>query len=642
MLLAGSAWSAALTDPTWLSLEDLMAIEITSVAKKPQRLTEAASAIHVLGREEIRRSGATNLPELLRTVPGVQVARIDGSRYAVSIRGFSNRFSGKLLVLLDGRTLYSPLFSGTYWEAQDVLLEDVERIEVIRGPGGTLWGANAVNGVINIITRHASETQGSYLEARGGSLENGAAVRHGGRIGDAGHYRAYAKFDGHKDLENAAGQDAHDAWRQKRAGFRADLAPDARDSVTLQGDVYETRARQLEGVSSLVAPAATSFLPDTARLNGGNLLFRWQRAPDAAENWQFQAYVDQAELRDAVLEQRIDTLDVEWQHRFRLTPRQEVTWGLGYRQVTDELQGGFTISFPRSRRNTQLYSAFVQDEIDLTEDLRLTLGSKFEHNDYTGFETQPSARLLWRATATDSFWAALSRAVQTPSRAIHDSQLNYLVLPGPTVFGFRGSENVNSEVLVSREIGYRGQFGPALNIDVTAFHNSYDKLLSLQANPPVFFPYTLITSNYADLIEGKTYGVELAGTWQASPAWRLHASYSRLTVDTRPKAGGSDTHTAARYEGSAPRHMAQLHSLHNLGQNLELDAYLYYMDELPSPGIGRYTRLDMRLGWRPSRELEVSLTARNLLDRRHPEYQADDVFASQIPRSLLGQIRWRF
>lgn len=640
MLLAGSAWSAALTDPTWLSLEDLMAIEITSVAKKPQRLTEAASAIHVLGREEIRRSGASSLPELLRMVPGVQVARIDGSRYVVSIRGFSNRFTGKLLVLLDGRTLYSPLFSGTYWEAQDVLLEDVERIEVIRGPGGTLWGANAVNGVINIITRHASETQGSYLEARGGSLENGAAVRHGGRVGDAGHYRAYAKFDDHQNLDTAAGRDAHDAWRQKRAGFRADLAPHAQDSLTLQGDVYENRARQLEGVSSL-APAATRFLPDTARLSGGNLLFRWQRRLDAAESWQFQAYFDQAELRDAVLDQRIDTLDLEWQHRFRFTPRQEITWGLGYRQVADELQGGFTISFPRSKRSTQLYSAFVQDEIDLAEDLRLTLGSKFEHNDYTGFEVQPSARLLWRATATDSFWAALSRAVQTPSRATHDSQLNYLVLPGPTVLGFRGSENVNSEVLVSREIGYRGQFGPALNVDVTAFHNSYDKLLSLQARPPVFFPYTLFASNYANRIEGKTYGVELAGTWQATPAWRLHASYSRLEVDTRPQAGG-DAGTAARYDGSSPRHMAQLHSLYNLGHNLELDAYLYYMDELPSPGIGKYTRLDMRLGWRPSRDLELSLTARNLLDQRHPEYQADDIVASQVPRSLLGQIRWRF
>jgi iron complex outermembrane receptor protein len=645
---AGNALAAVETDLTQLSIEELMAIEITSVAKKSQRLSDAAAAIHVITADDIRRSGATSLPELLRQVPGVQVARIDGSRYAVSIRGFSNRFSGKLLVLQDGRTLYSPLFAGVYWEAQDVLLEDVERIEVIRGPGGTLWGANAVNGVINIITRPAKDSQGGYLEARGGSLENGAAARYGGQIGDTGHFRVYAKFDDHDELDSAAGQAAHDAWKQRRAGFRADIAVDARDAVTLQGDLYEGRADQLEGVSSLF-PAGTTFRPDTADLNGGNLQFRWRRSIDAAEDWQVQAFIDRAELHDAVLDQRIDTVDLEWQHRFRPSPAQELTWGLGYRHIADELRGGFTISFAQEKRDSDLYSAFVQDEIRLAEDLRLTLGSKFEHNDYTGFEVQPSLRLLWQATATDTFWGALSRAVQTPSRATQDSRLNYLVLPGapfPTVLGYRGSPDFQSEELLAGEIGYRGQYGPNFNLDATAFYNDYDKLLSRESNPVVPPPpYLLATNLYGNLMEGRTYGIELSANWQVTPSWRLRASYSRLEMDLDLKAGSSDTTGPTGPAGSAgnsPKHMAQVHSLHDLGHKLELDAFLYYVDELPSQGIGDYTRLDLRLGWRPVRDLELSLTARNLLDNRHPEYQAQDVTASQVPCSLLGQIRWRF
>jgi len=309
-LVAAGALAAPSQDPFSFSLEELMGIEVSSAAKRPQRLSDATTAIYAIGREEIRRSGATSLPELLRTVPGVQVSRIDGSRYAVSIRGFSSRYSGKLLILQDGRTLYSPLFSGTYWEAQDLLLEDVERIEVIRGSGGTLWGANAVNGVINIITRQAKDTQGTYVEARVGSLERGAALRHGMALDNGGHARAYAKIDRHDPLETAAGDEAYDAWEQQRAGFRVDLAPSASDKVTVQGDVYEANSQQR--VLLMPGPnASADFVPDTAVSKGANVLVRWQRELGPKQSWQLQAYVDQTQQADVVQQHRIDTLDVE-------------------------------------------------------------------------------------------------------------------------------------------------------------------------------------------------------------------------------------------------------------------------------------------------------------------------------------------
>ncbi len=628
------------TDLTRLSLEELMATEITSAAKKGQRLSDAAAAISVISHEDIRRSGATSIPELLRQVPGVQVSRIDASRYAVSIRGFSSRFCGKLLVLLDGRTLYTPLFSGVYWEAQDVLLEDVERIEVIRGPGGALWGANAVNGVINIITRDSGQTQNTYLEARAGTQGKGGAARYGGAFGEDGHFRLYAKLDEHAELDAASGGNAHDAWHQGRAGFRADLAPSPRDHITLQGDLYEKKADQTVGVSP--PPFGfTAFVADTAKLNGDNLTFRWKRDLSEGEDWQLQAYYDRTRANDAVLEQSIDTLDLEFQHRFQLRAGQELTWGLGYRHVADELNGTSTLGFTPGKRDTGLYSLFAQYESRLRDDLRLTLGSKFEHNDFSGFEYQPSARLLWQATQTDTFWGAVSRAVKTPSRVLHDGKLNYLVL-GANVFSIQGNPNLQSETLLAWELGYRGQFGPNFNLDATAFYNEYDKLLSRESVTP-------FATTYGNLLEGRTYGLELAASWQVTPTWRLQGNYSRLEMDLATKAGGSDSAAINDIQGSTPRAMAQLHSRHDLGDQVELDAALYYMGALPnlptrqvSTSVGAYTRLDLRLGWRPRRDLELSLAAQNLLDDRHPEYVAQDVIASQVPRGLYGQIKLRF
>jgi iron complex outermembrane recepter protein len=650
LAVSTGAAAAPSQDPTLLSLEELMGIEISSAAKRPQRLSDAATAIHAIGREEIRRSGATNLPELLRTVPGVQVSRIDGSRYAVSIRGFSSRYSGKLLILQDGRTLYSPLFSGTYWEAQDVLLEDVERIEVIRGSGGTLWGANAVNGVINIITRQAKDTQGTYVGIKGGSLENGVALRHGAALDNGAYARAYAKIDRHDGMDTASGSAAHDAWRQERAGFRIDMAPSASDKVTVQGDVFEARSQQ----SVLVMPgpmAPPAFVPDTARSTGINLLARWQHETSAKESWHLQAFADQTKQADVMQAHRIDTVDLEWQHRLPLTSSQDLTWGLGLRSVDQQLDGGYTVSMNPSKLGQMLYSGFVQDEIQLHEDVHLTLGTKLEHNAFTGLETQPSARLQWRATPTDNVWVAASRAVATPSLASTSAVAHVGLQPVPSlgnaVLGVRGNPNLQSEVVKSFELGYRGQFGPSVTLDAAGFYNQYDKLVSREYRSLSFTPYPLIPLVFDNAMEGKTYGTEWSANWQISPDWRLHGSYSWLKMDLRAKAGGSGI-VGFGAAGSSPQHMVQLHSLHKLGHDLELDANVYYTSQLSfakqfgTTSVPGFTRLDLRLGWRPSRDVEVNLIGRNLLQKRHQEYLADDVTATQIPRSLLVQFKWKF
>jgi iron complex outermembrane receptor protein len=646
LALTGPAWASTSPDPTRLSLEELMSIEVSSAAKKPQSLVDTATAMHVLTRDDIRRSGASNLPELLRLVPGVQVSRIDASRYAITIRGFASRYAGKLLVLQDGRTLYSPLFNGTFWEAQDVVLDDVERIEVIRGPGGTMWGANAVNGVINIITRTAQDTQGTLVQAQTGSEESGLALRHGGTLGEDGHFRAWAKANRHDALQSTSGLPGHDAMSQKRAGFRIDLKPRAGDRLTLQGEVQAVRADVQELSTSLATPGV-HFAPDTQAESGAHLLMRWERAVHADHHLHLQAYVDRTEARSDALDATVETLDLEFQQRLRLNAANELTWGAGMRRVSDRTRGSFTLTLDPAAARTRIYNAFVQDEIALGEAVRLTLGSKFEHNETTGLETQPSVRLHWRASPTDTVWAAVSRAVETPSRATLNSQINYRVelpfspfnpLPLPMVVGLRGNPDLVSQELVSRELGYRGLFGHNLSVDMTVFHNSYEKLVTAEGLTVVPGMPTFATYGLANGLSGHAYGVELSSVWQVHPAWRVSGSLSTLRMKLSPNPLDS----AFGKPGESPGYMVQLHSQHDLGHNLELDAHLYRNGKLPFPAIPAHTRLDVRLGWRVKPGLELSLTGRNLLTSSHAEFKAEDLQASRIPRSWLLQALWRF
>lgn len=651
--LSGPAWADSATDPTRLSLEELMSIEVSSAARKPQPLSDAATALHVLNRDDIRRSGASSLPELLRLVPGVQVSRIDASRYAITIRGFANRYAGKLLVLQDGRTLFSSLFNGTFWEVQDVVLSDVERIEVIRGPGGTMWGANAVNGVINIITRAAQDTQGTLVQAQAGSEASGLALRHGGTLGDDGYFRVHAKVNQHDALQGTNGLPGHDARGQKRAGFRIDRQPRTGERLSVQGGVHEVRA-DVKGLDTRLDPpwpSGVHFAPDTQTQSGAHLLLRWERAVHADHHLHLQAYVDRTEARSEAFDLSVHTVDLEFQQRLRLNAANELTWGAGLRHISDRTRGSFTLTMDPAAARTQIYNAFVQDEITLSDGLHLTLGSKFEHNPTTGLETQPSARLHWRASPSDSFWASLSRAVETPSRATLHSQINYRVqapltasnpLPLPLVVGLRGGNGVVAQELVSRELGYRGLFGHRLSVDLSVFHHRYEHLVSLEPRPLVVGPsHGLLTYGFANQLRGHAYGVELSSAWQVNPAWRLSGSLSTLRMKLVPYPGGAGD-SAFGTSGASPAYMVQLHSRHELGHNLELDAHLYRNGKLPDLEIPAHTRLDLRLGWRVRPGVTLSLSGRNLLQRSHREFEAEDVQTSEIPRSWQVQAHWRF
>lgn len=631
-----------------LSLEELMELKVTSLAKKPVSLAKSPAALTVITAEEIRRSGLTTIPELLRLVPGVYVAQIDANKWAISSRGFNGRFANKLLVLIDGRTVYSPVFSGVYWNVQDMLLGDIERIEVIRGPGGSLWGANAVNGIVNIITKHAGDTQGGLAQAGAGDQERGlGALRYGGKLGENVHYRFSGKYFNRDNFVTAQEDDAHDQWHMVRGAFRLDWDASARDELILQGAIYDGEADETGNLSSLTPPSTFSTT-DTTELSGGHALLRFTRHESDASEWAVQAYFDRAErLDDELGPIDVDTYDLDFQHRFSTGRRHELTWGVGYRRVEDDLPNTFTVSFDPPSRGTDLWSAFVQDEIILREDLRLTLGSKFEHNDYSGFEYQPSARMLWEMRPQHILWGAVSRAVRTPSRAESDFRVNTAASPGPelpVLVSILGNPDVESEELLAYELGYRGRLAPRMHLDLAVFYNDYDGLLGPSPTPPLVEtipapPHLLIPQRFTNELEAESYGVELAARWQVTQTWRLTTAYSWLKANVHDEPPLPDTRAL---QSNHPRQQLQIHSYLDLPHHLELDMAAYAVDSLPVLDIPAYTRLDLRLGWRPRPALELSLSFYNLLDDRHPEFDNLDVVRSEIPRSLYGQIVWRF
>lgn len=648
LLAVSATGQVAAVDLTQFSIEELMNVEIFSAAKKSQKLLDTPAAAFVITREDIRRSGATHIPDVLRMVPGVEVAQISASEWAISIRGFNNRFAGNLLVLIDGRSVYTPLFSGVYWGAQDVLLEDVESIEVVRGPGGALWGANAVNGVINIRTRQARDTQGALATVLEGNQEHSAAFRYGGRLGENGHYRVYGKGFRRDALRNGEGERAHDAWDQVQGGFRADWSLSSRDDLTLQGDFYDGQPDQTLTIASLTPPSAP-IVEDSVDLHGGNLLLRWKRSLGTDSEWILQSYYDSNERRETDLDQRINTFDIEFQHRFPWGDRQDITWGLGYRSIQDDLDGSFTVSFDPASRRTQLFSAFVQNEIRLLDDVFLTLGSKLEHNDYTGFEIQPTARLLWKVDPQQSVWGAVSRAVRTPSRSDSDIRINVAGIPGtpPTLLSIFGNQDLDSEELVAFELGYRSEPKRNLSLDITAFYNRYDQLTNVEGSarfePTPLPPHLLLARTLGNFSEADTYGLEVALAWQPLDHWRLNAGYAWINIDAQNSNSTRNVVRAAiQYEGKDPAHQFTLRSQWDLTGNLDVDLALYYVDDLPALNIPSYTRLDLRLGWRPRKDLELSLVGQNLLDDRHLEFTGFDLVGSEIPRSVYGKIVWQW
>ena len=626
------------------SLEELLQLEVTSVSKKEQRLSESAAAIYVLTSEDIRRSGATSIPEALRMVPGLGVAQINASAWAITSRGFNFEFADKLLVLIDGRSVYTPLYGGVNWDEQDTLLEDIERIEVIRGPGGTLWGANAVNGIINIITRHAGETQGLLVTGGAGTVERGfGAVRYGGKHGDNLAYRGYVKYLQRGDFKTADGSDAHDAWQVLRGGFRLDWDIAAQHALTFQGDLYNGTADQIASLSALTPPFSRTFIEDR-EIAGGNLLARWRHALSANSDLRLQVYYDRTERQMTAFRELRQTGDIDFQHRFLLHKRHEIIWGLGYRLTVDDTSGSFAISLNPPSRADHLASAFLQHEITLIDRrLRLTLGTKLELNDYTGLEVQPSGRLLWLPHPQHTVWAAASRAVVTPAIADRAVRFNGPVFHDPggttTVVSFFGSTDLSSQQLLAYELGYRVQPTKRVFLDIAAFYNIYDELITTAARTPFLEltpqpPHLVLPQLLVNALHAEAFGVEIAATWNVTERWKLSGGYTWLNIKG---IRGIDL------AGNDPNNQFHVRSWLNLPGKLEFDSALYYVDAIPNFDIPAYLRLDLRLGWHPVRNLDLSLVLQNLLEDRHREFATiSGLQPTEIPRSVYAKVTWRF
>ena len=624
-----------------LSVEELMEIEVTSVSKRPEKLTETPSAIQVITREDIRRSGASSIPEALRLATNLHVAQKNSHDWAISARGFNTDLANKLLVLIDGRTVYTPLFSGVFWDRQDYLLEDIERIEVISGPGSTLWGSNAVNGVINIITRSSSDTQGLYAEAGGGTmLRDFVGARYGGKVGAGGSFRVYGKYFDRNDAVLPDGADASDSWRMGQGGFRMETKATGKNAFTLQGDYYYGDMNLSTGRKSTV--------------NGNNILGRWSRTFSEKSNISLQLYYDRTHLDQPVPESRsednliviapagtleddLSTYDVDFQHSINIGERNHVVWGLAYRRTHDEVKNAPALAFSPDVLDRNLYSIFLQDEIMLVKDFYFTLGTKVEHNDYTGFEYSPSARLQSNITSKQTIWAAVSRAVRVPSRV--DAHVRFPTLAfAPLGIDnlLVGGENFKAETVIAYELGYRGQFTSTVSSSIAAFYNVYDNVRSTSLSPPdpIFgLPFPLF---YENNLEGETYGLELTIACQLSDWWQLSGGYAFLNEDIRIKPGKTDFSNAIN-ETADPRHRFSLRSSMDLPGDLQLAAGLRSVGSFGFNNNGSldtvpgYTELDVRLAWLPTQKFEISITGQNLLNDHHLEY----VISSPNPRAEI-------
>jgi len=660
--LAGAGvYAAEPPEAADISLEDLLKVEVTSAARKAQRINDVAAAVFVVSREDIERSGATSLPEVLRMVPGVEVARLANNRWAVSVRGFNNRFANKLLVLMDGRSIYSPIFSGVLWENEDTLLEDIDRIEVIRGPGAAMWGANAVNGVINIITRRARDTQGNLLIAGVGSEERAlAGFRHGGQAG-GGHYRVWAKGFARDEAVTPAGKSGNDYWRSARTGFRGDWSMAAGHRLTLSGQAYTGFTGDRFNRPDVASPTGmtVSNLEQTGK--GAHLLGRNEWTLADGSEMALQGYVDHTniELAGTFKEVRT-TIDLDFQHRLLLAPNHDVIWGLGYRRSSDRTTSGSLISVTPRTGSFTLASAFIHDDITLIPDtLRLMLGVRLEKSSFTRLEPMPNARLMWTPSENQSIWMSLSRAVRTPSRAELDAQVDLGVLPGgapgnPTPLpiltrNVPDDHKLKVEKVTAYELGYRQQMSPTLSADIAAFHNEYRDLRSVMLGSQRFVaglpPYIVQEIVPDNSVRAYTHGLEVALDWNLLPWWRIQPSYSYLSLHARSTTGDrSSVQTAARINQSDPQHKLSLRSAMSFSDRHSFDLWLRHVSKLGNNAIPAYTSLDVRYAWRPRRDFELSLVGQNLLDRSHPEFVPDLLpsQACEIERALYVKARWLF
>ncbi|MDB5422878.1 MAG: TonB-dependent receptor, plug [Phenylobacterium sp.] len=621
-----TAGASRAEDLTSLSLEDLIAQQVTSVAKRPQNVQEAPAAVFVIGREDIRRSGATTLPDLLRMVPGVEVATLSGGQSAVSARGFNGAISNKLLVLIDGRAVYLSAISGVTWDQQLVPVEVIERIEVVRGPGAALWGANAVTGVINVITKHAIDSLGGWAKVEVDSERGGRVfIRQGFRVGETGALRLYGVA--HRDTADGVMGTTltQDRVRNGQIGFRFNAEPTERDALTFQGDAEKN--------STALTTAAASQTPGGIDLSNGrsanqNLLGRWTRTRSDRERTSLQVYFDRATRAQAGATLERLLFDVDFSNQFQIGERHDLVWGFDYRRSVNRFGGSGAIQFIDSKQN--LYSGFVQDDISLVpKRLTLSLGAKLEHNAKTGVEFQPTVRAIWTDPAGWSLWAAASRAARTPSEFETDSSIDLRPYPLVVIPG-----KASSEKLTAYEIGWRGRITPVVTLDITAFHNRYTDLIVLGGAPALLDGAPVLRFSAANLVKARAYGVEASLDARLKAWWTVKAAASWLDVKTAPITVPYFAFSTLG-DDKSPRTQVSVRSMMDLGDSVDLDLWLRHVAALGDHLTPAYTNLDLRLAWRPTPKLELSLRGTNLLGRKASEMRTDVTgsFAS-IPAAL--------
>lgn len=640
-------------DLTQFSLEDLMNVQVTSVSKKEQKLSKTGAAIYVINPEDIRRSGATNIPDLLRMVPGVDVAQIDSNQWNISIRGFAAA-ANKVLVLIDGRSVYVNTFSGVFWDVIDVPLEDIERIEVIRGPGGTVWGANAVNGVINIITKHSRDTKGGLVTAGAGSKETAAGLaQYGGDIGSKGTYRAFGQYENVDNSTFSSGQPAADGWHEWHAGFRSDWGLSSRDTLMVSGDLLTTAAGGTMTATFPDAPPRQAEVNRRLTNTSGNVLGRWDHTLANGSDTSLQFYYNGLQ-RDGEAGAAVsnNTADVEFKHHLAAGARNDIVWGLDYRVTTDDVRpiASYAFRINPPHRTDNLFSAFVQDEIRLNSSVFLTLGTKFEHNAYTGFEYEPSAQLVWTATERHTLWASAARAIRQPARTDFGAQFDVGIQPlsggGVALATLSGDPDLQAENLYDYEAGYRAQINPRLSLDFTGLLSYYRQLRTSEPQTPYFAAgpgYLVVPLVFGNRAQSRDYGVELFATWDVTGRWKISAGYSLLRMTVKRDASSQDP-AIEQIPGDSPQHQIQIRSLLNLRRNVEWDSSLMYVSALGHLAIPGYIRLDSRLGWRLGEFVEISLVGQNLLTPRHLEFfdASGTILHTEVERSIFGKITWRF
>lgn len=629
-----------------LNFEDLFNIEVTSVAKKSQRLSHSAAAVFVITQEDIRRSGATHVADLLRMAPGFEVARFNSYSWRVASRGsFNGVYVNKLLVLIDGRSFYNPQIAGTYWDTLDIMLEDIEQIEVIRGPGGTLWGANTVNGVVNIITKKSQDTQGNLLVTGGGTIDQGfARFRHGGVLDEDNHayWRVYGKTTQRNNLANGI---QSDSWRSDQIGFRLDAAPSDSEQWVLEGDTYRSKQNDVDW---------KTLASGDAEIMGHHVLSRWQHRFTDDTQLTSQLYYDYTEQTRPNIGIANHVVDFETQYQFALNEQHELLVGLGYRWLFSRVADDSDIRRDALGRHDEVFSTFIQDEIQLIPDeLQLILGTKLEHNDYTGFEIQPNIRFLWMPTPTMTTWAALSRAIRTPAQIV-DHILGDLDVPSvknpfypmPLILSLHGNDTLVSESVLAYEIGIRQQLEKTLSWDIAGFYNQYQDLIVRSDTP---FPdlanqRILILSRYHNGMEGHTFGIETAVNF-TQEQWKIQLAYSYLRMQMHVDPSLLSTYEIVESEN--PRHQISIRLMTEPMTHWQFDTWLRYVDALPLEGedrIDNYINLDLRLAWQFNKHLEFSLVGQNLLDKQQKEYYAGafNPLVSEVKRNFYGQIRWEF